>query len=104
MGESNSTTSTSELTLDEAINAARDWQGSAELAIPAEIITGLVEGAIELRQALSDVRVLLLPDTTTDMRPSMKSITFAKQRIRAAFKTAGVEGVAPSPQVTEESK
>jgi hypothetical protein len=98
-------TNTAELTLDEAINAAQDWQQSAELAIPAEIITALVDGAVELRQALCDVRVLLLPDATTDMRPSMRSITHAKQRISAAFKVAGVNGVAANlPQATEESK
>jgi hypothetical protein len=99
------TTQTAELTLDEAINAAQDWQQSADLIIPAEIVSSLLDGAIELRQALCDVRVLLLSDSTTDMRPSMRSITFAKQRIRAAFKAAGVNGVAPNPpQATKESK
>lgn len=40
---------TAELTLDEAIKWAREWQESAELAIPAEIVTALVDGAIELK-------------------------------------------------------
>lgn len=43
---------TAELTIDEAIKAAQEWQENAELAIPAEIVTGLVDGAVELREQM----------------------------------------------------
>lgn len=74
-----------ELSPYEAIQQAREWQESAELAIPAEVVTGLIDGVADLKQALVDVRVLLLPDSLKDMRPSMQSITLAKERIRKAL-------------------
>jgi len=86
-------TPSGELMLREALKQAREWQENAEVAIPAEIITGLVDGVADLKQALVGVRVLLLSDSLSDMRPSMASITRAKERIRAAL----VDG----PQETE---
>lgn len=76
---------TSELTLSEALKAAKAWQENAQIAIPAEVITGLVDGVAELRQAFEDVRIFLLPDSYKSMTPSLASITRAKERIRAAL-------------------
>lgn len=39
---------TGELTIAEALVAAREWQDNAELAIPCEIVTALVDGVEEL--------------------------------------------------------
>lgn len=85
----NTNVESAELTLDEAIKQAQEWQESAELAIPAEVVTGLVDGALALKKALEDVRILLLPDSRHHMRPSMQSITLAKERIRAALIPTG---------------
>lgn len=51
--EMSNQTKSSELTLDDAIKWAQEWQESSELAIPAEIVTGLVDGAIALRDRVS---------------------------------------------------
>src|SRR5262249_44642093 len=82
-------TKSAELSLDDAIKKAQEWQESAEMAIPAEVVTGLVDGALALKRALGDVRILLLPDSRHDMRPSMTSITLAKERIRKALTEIG---------------
>lgn len=87
---------TTELSLDEAIKAAQEWQENSEVAIPAEIVTGLVDGAVDLKETLRAVRICLLPDMPTDMRPSLASITRAKELIRAALN--------PRSQANKESK
>ena len=43
-----------ELTIDESIQAAKEWMENPEMVIPTEVVTGLLYGLINARDSLKE--------------------------------------------------